>query len=119
MSSPLQTIVAEFTRIQGVRGAIIVSKDGFVIEASTPGGLEIDLDALAAMITTVYGAADRMGSELKLGDMDMVILEYANSYVLLEDLGEAVFTVISDRTAYLGRIRYEMKKQKDRIKAAL
>jgi len=119
LSTPLQAILGEFTRLQGVRGAIIVSKDGFVIEASIPGGLGIDLDALAAMITTVYGAAERMGSELKLGDMDMLIFEYANSYVLIQDLGEAIFSVISDRTAYLGRVRYEMKKQKDRIRAAL
>ncbi|BEP17334.1 hypothetical protein PYJP_06860 [Pyrofollis japonicus] len=97
----------------------MISKDGFVIDAVIPGGEEIDPDALAAMIITVYGASERVGSELKLGNLDMVMLEFANNYVLLEDLGDAVFTVIADKRAYLGRIRYEMKKQKERIKAAL
>ncbi len=110
--------MTEFTRIEGVRGCAVIGKDGFVIENVLMGG-GIDPDALAAMVTTLYGTADRLGGELKLGDVDIAIIEYANNYVLVQDLGEALFTVLADKRAILGRIRFEMKRQRDRVRAAL
>jgi predicted regulator of Ras-like GTPase activity (Roadblock/LC7/MglB family) len=117
-SSPLRVVMSDFTRIEGVNGCAVISKDGFVIDSIITGA-NIDPDALAAMVTTLYGTADRLGSELKLGDVDIVIVEYANNYALLQDIGEALFTVIADKRTILGRIRFEMKRQKDRLKAAL
>lgn len=118
MAAPLRTVLTDFSRIEGVRGCAIVSKDGFVIENIALGG-EFDPDALAAMVTTLHGTADRLSGELKLGTTDIIIVEYSNNYLLIQDLGETLFTVLADRRAILGRIRFEMKRQKDRIRAAL
>jgi len=118
MASPLKSVLADFNRIEGVRGSLIISKDGFPIEVML-AGISMDPEALAAMVVTLYGSAERLGSELKLGDVDITIIEYANNYVLVEDLGEALFTVLADRRALLGRVRFEMKRQRDRIRAAL
>ena len=118
MSSALRSILSDFTRIEGVNGACIISKDGFVVEHVMPG-ITMDLDALAAMIVTIYGASGRLSEELKLGDLDLMTLEYLNNIVLIENLGDVLLAVIADRRAILGRIRYEIKRQKDRIKAAL
>lgn len=89
-----------------------------MIESVMPAGA-MDPDALAAMIVTLYGAATKMSEELKMGSIDLLTVETATNYVLLQDLGEVVFAVIADRTALLGRIRYEMRRQRDRIRAAL
>jgi len=118
MSSALKTVLSDFTRIEGVRGACIISKDGFMVESVMPVG-GIDPDALAAMIVTLFGTAVKMGEELKMGSTELVTIEFMNNYVLIEDLGDVVFTVIAERAALLGRIRYEMKRQKDRVRAAL
>ena len=118
MSSALRTVLTDFTRIEGVTGVALVSKDGFIIESIIPGG-GIDPDALAAMVTTLIGAAQRIAEELKFGDLDIVMAEYRNNYLLLEDVGPAYFVVIADRRAVLGRIRFEMKRQRDRIRAAI
>jgi len=116
--SPLRRILVDFSRIEGVRGAIVVSMDGFPIEAIVPGG-GIDLEALAAMVVTIYGAAKRFGDEFNLGDTEILTSEYAGGTLLIQKLREAVFAVVADKTAILGRIRYEMKRQKPRIEAAL
>ncbi len=118
MSTAIKMVLTDFTRIEGVNGVAIVSKDGFVIESVMPGG-NIDPDALAAMITTLAGAAHQLSEELKLGDMDLLIGEYKNNYVLVADMEKAYFVVVADRRAVLGRIRYEIKRQRDRIRAAL
>ncbi len=117
-TSPLRAVLTDFTRIEGVQGVAVVSKDGYMIDYIMPAG-GIDPDALAAMVTTLIGAAGRLAEELRLGDIDLLTVEYRNSYVLMEDIGPAFFVVLADRRAILGRIRYEMKRQRDRIRAAL
>jgi len=119
LSSALRVVLTDFTRIEGVQSAVIVSKDGFVIDMVHSGEATFDPDSLAAMITTLYGASLRLGEELNLGDLDMVTLEYRNHYILVEDVGEALVAVLADKRAILGRIRYELKKQRDRIRSAL
>ena len=119
MSSALRVVLTDFTRIEGVQSAVIVSKDGFVIDMVHSGEAAFDPDSLAAMITTLYGASLRLGEELNLGDLDMVTLEYRNHYILVQDVGEALVAVLADKRAILGRIRYELKKQRDRIRSAL
>jgi len=118
-ASATRVVLADFTRIEGVEAAAIVSKDGFLIDMVSSGELSVDPDSLAAMITTLYGASLRLGEELNLGDLDIVILEYKNNYVLVEDVGEALVAVLASRRAILGRVRYELKKQKDRIRSVL
>ncbi len=118
MSSPLRVVLTDLTRIEGVTGVAVVSKDGFVIDYVMPGG-GIDLDALAAMVTTLYGAATRLGEELRMGEIENFMVEYRNNYVLLDDLGEALVVLLAERRAILGRLRYELRRQRDRIRAAL
>ncbi len=118
MSSALRTVLSDFTRIEGVSGVALISKDGFPIEYIMPRG-DVDPEALAAMVVTLIGAATRISEELRFGDLDIVTAEYRNNYLLMEDVGPAFFVVIADRRAVLGRIRFEMKRQRDRIRAAL
>ena len=111
--------MSDFTRIEGVLAAAIISKDGFVIDMVHTGEANIDADSLAAMVTTLYGASIRLGEEMGIGEPDDVILEYRNNYILLQDVGEALVSLLADRRAILGRLRYELRKQRDRIRSAL
>ncbi len=119
VESPLKLVLNEMMRVEGMKAILVVSKDGFLIEYVSQLGKEVDPESIAAMIVTVYGATKRFGEEFGLGDMDMSIIEYEKNTVLMADLGEAIVVVITDKSALLGRIRYEIKKQRDRLKAAL
>ena len=116
MSSPVQRILADMTRSPGVIAIFIVSKEGFVIEKATTGTLNIDEDALAAMVTAVYGSTTQLGQELEIGKPEIATLEYPGHYLLVSDLGENLLVLLADRgKAVLGRLRYELKKQAPRI----
>ena len=117
--SPLKMVLNEMIRVEGIRAVLVVSKDGFLIEYVSQIGKEIDPESVAAMVVSVYGALQRFAEEFNLGEMDMATAEYTKNMMLLTDIGEAMVVVITDRTALLGRIRYELKKQRDRLKAAL
>jgi len=120
MSSPVQRILGDMTRTPGVLAIFIVSKEGFIIEKATAGTLNIDEDAVAAMLTAVYGATTQLGEELELGKPETTTLEYPGHYLLVHDMGENLLVVLADRSkAVLGRLRYELKKQAPRIASVL
>ncbi|MEB3765726.1 MAG: roadblock/LC7 domain-containing protein [Desulfurococcales archaeon] len=121
MSVAVGRVLTDIMRVPGVSAVFVVSKEGFIIEKAVGGGLDIDEDAAAAMITTVYGSTSQLGEELKLGTPDTVTLEYPGHYVLLHDLGgDHMVVVIAEKAkAILGRLRYEIKKQAPRIKQSL
>ncbi len=120
MSTPIQRILGDMVRIPGVTAIFVVSKEGFIIEKSTAGTLNIDEDAVAAMITAVYGSTTQLGEELELGKPETTTLEYPGHYLLIHDMGENLLAVLADRSrAILGRLRYELKKQAPRIAGVL
>ena len=108
-------------RVPGVTATFIVSKEGFIVEKAIGGGVNIDEDAVAAMITTVYGSTTQLGEELNLGEPEMITLEFPGYYVLLNDLGgEHMIIVLAEKAkAVLGRLRYEIKKQSPRIRQSI
>jgi predicted regulator of Ras-like GTPase activity (Roadblock/LC7/MglB family) len=121
MASPVQRILTDMTRTPGIVAVFVVSKEGFVIERVMTGGLNVDEDALAAMITAVIGSITQLGEELGIGRPEITTLEFPGHYVLIYDIGgENLLAVLADRSqAVLGRIRYEIKKQGPRIASAL
>ncbi len=116
--SPVRRILSELTRLEGVRGALVVSRDGFVIDAVIPGG-GVNQEAVAALITGIMENVKKFGDEFNLGESTTITVEYGNGIVLIENLGDAYAVVLAEPGATVGRIRYELLKQKDRIKAAL
>ncbi|MEB3852044.1 MAG: roadblock/LC7 domain-containing protein [Desulfurococcales archaeon] len=120
MSTPVQRILADMARIPGVMAVFIISKEGFVVEKATAGTLAFDEDALAAMVTAVYGSTTQLGQELEIGKPEIATLEYQGHYILLYDMGDNILAVIADKgRAVLGRLRYELKKQAPRIASVL
>ena len=116
MSSPVQRVLSDMTRTPGVVAIFVVSKEGFVIEKASTGTLNLDEDALAAMITAAIGSINQLGEELEIGRPEIVTLEFQGHYLLIYDMGDNLLTLLADRSqAVLGRLRYEMKKQAPRI----
>ncbi len=118
MSAPLRLVLSDLARIEGVRCCMVVEKSGLVIEKTvlTEG---LDTDKLAAGVAEVFRGAEKLSSELKIGDPDTIILEYTNGYLLARDIGNALLVVVADSRAVLGRLRFELKRQTERVRAAL
>lgn len=114
----LKQILSEFLKLEGVTAAVVVGRDGFVIESTDSGN--IDTEALGAMASTGLGTSEAMGAELGKGEMKQMLVELENGPILLSPLSEdELIAIVADGNANVGRIRYELKKNKDRIIAAL
>ncbi len=114
-----ENILAELLRLDGVKGAAVVGKDGLVIDFETTDKT-IDPDIAAAMVAAVYGSGTTVMDRIMDGKTDIVMVEGDKGKVLLIDAGEnAVLTVFTEPKVNLGLIRIEMKRVAERIAASL
>lgn len=114
----LKQILGEFLKVEGVSAAVVVGRDGFVIESAVSG--KVDIDALGAMASTGMGTSEAMGKELGKGELQQMIVELEKGPVLMSPLSKGeIIAIVADGAGNIGRIRYELKKNKDRLVAAL
>jgi len=114
----LKQILGEFLKLDGVSAAVVAGRDGFVIESAVAG--DVDIEALGAMASTGMGTSEAMSTELGKGEMYQMLVELENGPILLSPLSEdELIAIVADTKVNVGRIRYELKKNRERIIAAL
>jgi len=120
-ANPLAVVLSDLIRVPGITGAYLVSPDGFVVEKASAGTENIDDDALAAMVVAVFGSTTQLGETLQVGRPEVTSVEYPGHYILLYALrSNHLLIVVADRSkAILGRIRFEVKRQAQRLSGML
>lgn len=105
----LRGILDGLVKVDGVTAALVVGRDGFVIEAVSSEDLE--MDSVGAMAASSLSSAESMGGELDLGSLGSVLVEYEKGPVAITPAGpDAVLAVVANQSANLGRLRIEMRK---------
>lgn len=105
----LRTILNDLLRIDGTVAALVVGRDGFVIEGSSND--QMDLDAVGAVAASTMGSSEVMGSELGRGQLGSILIEYEFGPIAVSLIGpEALLVVVGDVRSNLGRLRLEMRR---------
>jgi len=113
----IQTILAEFTSIEGVHTACLVGRDGFLLDSLARVG--IDAEMIAAIASSGFGSAESMGNQLGQGDLRMTMFEFENGPVMFAPVGEdAILVIVADQETNLGWIRISIKKNSKKIQEA-
>lgn len=76
----IQTILAEFTNIEGVHTACLVGRDGFLLDSLARA--DIDAEMIGAIASSGFGSAESMGNQLGQGDLKMTMFEFENGPVM-------------------------------------
>ncbi|HNJ80781.1 MAG TPA: roadblock/LC7 domain-containing protein, partial [Methanoregulaceae archaeon] len=98
--------------------AVVVGRDGFVIESAVSG--KMDIDALGAMTSTGIGTSEAMAKELGKGQLNQLLVELDKGPIIVSPLSkDELIAIVAENASNLGRIRYELKKNKERLVAAL
>jgi predicted regulator of Ras-like GTPase activity (Roadblock/LC7/MglB family) len=108
VAKKLQTVLRRLLNISGVVAVGIISRDGFVIDYSSK--IEIDLEAIGAVIASGFGSSEVMGSELVLGYLNQCILEYDTNKILMASINDYILAVLTEGNAVVGQIRYNIQK---------
>ena len=111
----LLELLKELILVEGINTAVVVSRDGFVIEGVSSGG-RLDLDAVGAVISTGVGSSEVMGRELSVGEITQGMFEYKDGIVVMSLLGgDAILAAVASINANLGNIRYQLRKRAQEI----
>ncbi len=114
----LKAILQALNATPGVKGCLVVDKDGFVLANSMPGAMNVD--DTGAIASQVYGVLENFGYELKQGAIDEVLVEGNRGATLLRNVDQGILLVtILSKDGNLGFIRMEVRKATERIKSAL
>lgn len=101
-------ILKEFLDVPGISTAVVVGRDGFVIE-STGGAGSLNLDALGASVAYAVNGIERMGQELQIRAFQDLFVEYGDAMIIARPVGDAVIALVAPDASQLGVIRYRVK----------
>lgn len=115
----LKELLIDLSKVEGITAAVVVSRDGFVIEGVNQSDA-MDLDGVGAVISAGMGASEVMGTELHIGNITQSMVEFERGIAVITVLGDAgTLAVVADLKANLGNVRYQIKKRLPAIQAAL
>jgi hypothetical protein len=101
-----------------VRGAAMVTTEGFPLASSLPGSM--DEERVSAMSAAMLSLGDRIGRELATGGMDRIYVEGHDGFSILTSCGEdAVFLVLANKEAKQGILMLEIKRTLADLKVVL
>lgn len=115
----LKQHLSSLVAIEGINAAVVVSRDGFVVDGIVSNGA-LDTEAVGAVVSAGIGSAEVMGNELGAGDLTQTLFEYKGGVIAVSFLGNAaILAIVADLKANLGNIRYQVKKHTPEIEKSL
>jgi predicted regulator of Ras-like GTPase activity (Roadblock/LC7/MglB family) len=115
----LKQTLSRFLAIPGVRLAVLVGRDGLLIEGLSREGKE-DMEAVGAYMTTGLSTAEALGQEISRGSVIGALMEYEHGLVSIEPLGDyALVVTLFDNASSIGRVRHLVKTSRNEILEAL
>ncbi|HEU4996994.1 MAG TPA: roadblock/LC7 domain-containing protein [Gemmatimonadaceae bacterium] len=112
----IRDLVAALRQREGVEAAIVLGRDGLLIDSQAIPGL--DPEDLAARIPPVLGPADELGTSSGRGEVVTLILEHKNGIAIVSALSpEAVLFVLMQPSANIGQLLYELRRNREHIAA--
>jgi|SRR4051812_20591238 len=112
----IRDLVAALRQREGVDAAIVLGRDGLLIDSQVVAGL--DPEDLAARIPPIIGPADELGAAVGRGELITAVLENRQGIVIVSVLSpEAVLVVLAQANADIGQLVYELRRNRQQIAA--
>lgn len=110
----LKEELKKFRKLSGVIGSGIMRRDGLMIMSDFPG--VVNSRGVAAMAAAIVGTSETASKELKIGDMQEVLIQSSKGNLISIGAGsESIFVALTKKNASLESVLGEMKKISKRI----
>ncbi len=105
----VKRLLARLGAMSGVNMAVLIDRDGFVIESS--GDAAADAEVAAALMSSAATSSAGLGRDLRLGGLQSMLLEYDRGTISLHTVADAALlaVIIAERQPW-GRVRYCARK---------
>ncbi|HET7583307.1 MAG TPA: roadblock/LC7 domain-containing protein [Gemmatimonadaceae bacterium] len=111
----IRELVAALRERDGVEAAVLLGRDGLVIDAANalPAA---DTDAIAALVPAVVGSADALGHQSGRGALLTAILEHEGGIAVVSVLTpDAVLLVMMRESAHVGPLLFELRRSRQHL----
>lgn len=112
----IRDLVAAIRQRDGVDAAIVLGRDGLLIDSQLSPGLQAD--DIAARIPAIIGSADDFGAATNRGELLTAVLEHRNGLAIVSVLSsEAILLVLVTPRANIGQLLFELRRNREHIAA--
>jgi predicted regulator of Ras-like GTPase activity (Roadblock/LC7/MglB family) len=106
--------VAAIRRRDGVEAAVVLGRDGLLIDGQAVPGL--DAEHIAARIPSIIAPADDLASALGRGALMTAVLEYQRGLAVVSALSsEALLLVLVRPGGNVGQLLFELRRNREQI----
>ncbi len=110
----IRDLVAAIRDREGVQAAVVLGRDGLVIDGQALP--TFDTDNVAAHVPPVLLAAEELGLAGQHGGLQMAVLEHERGFAIVSSLSpDAVLLVLAHPTANLAQLLYELRRNRANI----
>ena len=107
-------LVEAIRRREGVEAAVVLGRDGLLIDSQVVPGL--DAEDMAARIPPIIAPADELGAALGRGALTTTVLEHQGGLAIASVLSpEAILFVLMRPTANVGQLLYELRRNREQL----
>jgi len=112
----IRDLVAAIRQREGVDAAVVLGRDGLLIDGRLLPGL--DADVIAARIPAIISAADEFGGATSRGELVTAVLEHKQGIAVISALTpDAVLLVLVAAHANVGQLLLELRRNREHIAA--
>ncbi|HVT38760.1 MAG TPA: roadblock/LC7 domain-containing protein [Gemmatimonadaceae bacterium] len=112
----IRDLVSAIRRRDGVEAAIVLGRDGLLIDSQALSGL--DSEHVAAHVPSIIQFADELGAAASRGGLQTAVLEHEHGLAVISALsGDAVLLVLLQPGANMGPLLYELRRNRANIAA--
>jgi hypothetical protein len=107
----IRDLVAALRAREGVQAAVVLGRDGLVIDGQALATL--DIENVAAHVPPILIAAEELAHSSVQGAMQTAVLEQERGFAIVASLSsEAVLLVLADPTVNLAQLLYELRRNR-------
>lgn len=103
----MRSILAQLNKTQGVRGSMVVNRDGIVVASEF--AIEADEAGIGAVASSILAALEGATKRINLGKLHRFTITGSDNKILIVDAGPALLLVVLQRDINLGLVNVELK----------
>lgn len=112
----IRDLVAAIRQREGVEAAVILGRDGLMIDGQAVPGL--DIENVAAHVPSIVTASEEFAGMAARGELVTAVLEFGQGLAIASVLSqEAILLVLVKPSANIGQLLFELRRNRDRIAA--
>jgi predicted regulator of Ras-like GTPase activity (Roadblock/LC7/MglB family) len=101
-------VLEDFLKIPAITSAVIIGRDGVVIESSGVASA-VSVEDLGASLARAIRGIEEMGAELQVQAFQDLFVEYGRAVIICRPVGDAIIAVVAPDASRLGVVRHKIR----------